>query len=186
MHIRHNNIDSAIEIMKHACNRPNRRGKNPHPQATRKDEGGSLGNNIRAWSLYIDLLENFSSFEDTKWAYERLLDLKIATPETILNFTSFLQSNNFFEESFRVFERAVQLFKWPHVYEIWVTYLTKVISRLAGSKVERVRHLFQQVLKDCPPDRCKIFLMMYADFEENFGLLSHAMSIYDRATKEIA
>ena len=26
---------------------------------------------------------------------------------------------------------------------------------------------------------------MYADFEENFGLLSHAMSIYDRATKEI-
>ena len=24
MHIRHNNIDSAIEIMKHACNRPNK------------------------------------------------------------------------------------------------------------------------------------------------------------------
>ena len=42
------------------------------------------------------------------------------------------------------------------------------------------------MLRDCPPDRCKIFLMMYADFEENFGLLSHAMAIYDRATKEIA
>ena len=61
-----------------------------------------------------------------------------------------------------------------------------MIQRLAGSKVERVRHLFQQVLKDCPADKCKIFLMMYADFEENFGLLSHAMAIYDRATKEIA
>ena len=90
MHIRHNNVDSAIEIMKHACNRPNRRGKEVKSQSTRKDEGGSLGNNIRAWSLYIDLLENFSTFEDTKWAYERLLDLKIATPETVLNFTSFL------------------------------------------------------------------------------------------------
>ena len=26
---------------------------------------------------------------------------------------------------------------------------------------------------------------MYADFEENFGLLSHAMAVYDRATKEV-
>ena len=26
---------------------------------------------------------------------------------------------------------------------------------------------------------------MFADYEENFGLLSHAMSIYDRATKEV-
>ena len=125
MHIRHNNIPSAIEIMKHACNKPYRKGK--HPKATEKDAGGSLSNNIRAWSLYIDLLENFSTFEDTKWAYERLLDLKIATPETVLNFASFLQRNNFFEESYRVFERAVQIFKWPHLYEIWVTYLTKII-----------------------------------------------------------
>ena len=28
-------------------------------------------------------------------------------------------------------------------------------------------------------------MLMYADFEENFGLISHAMAIYDRATKEI-
>jgi pre-mRNA-splicing factor SYF1 len=26
---------------------------------------------------------------------------------------------------------------------------------------------------------------MYADFEENFGLLNHAMEIYDRACKEL-
>jgi pre-mRNA-splicing factor SYF1 len=26
---------------------------------------------------------------------------------------------------------------------------------------------------------------MYADFEENFGLLNHAMEIYDRASKEL-
>lgn len=26
---------------------------------------------------------------------------------------------------------------------------------------------------------------MFADFEENFGLLSHAMAIYDRATMEV-
>ncbi len=26
---------------------------------------------------------------------------------------------------------------------------------------------------------------MFADFEENFGLLSRAMAVYDRATKEV-
>ena len=41
------------------------------------------------------------------------------------------------------------------------------------------------MLKDCPKDKLKLFLLMYADFEENFGLISHAMAIYDRATKEI-
>jgi len=84
MHIRSNNIDSALEIMKYACNKPKSKLKG-------KDENsGSLVFNIRAWSLYIDLLENFGSFEDAKNAYLRVLDLKIATPETILNFTRFL------------------------------------------------------------------------------------------------
>ena len=131
------------------------------------------------------MLENCSTFEETKGAYERVLDLRIATPQTIFNFAKFLQTNNFFEESFRVYERAVQLFQWPHVYDIWVNYLSMVIQRLAGSKVERIRHLFNQVLKDCPKDKSKLFLFMFADFEENFGLLSHAMAIYDRATKEV-
>jgi len=27
---------------------------------------------------------------------------------------------------------------------------------------------------------------MYADYEENFGLLTHAMEIYDRAAKEMS
>ena len=105
--------------MKYAVNKPVTR--------TDKSSAGSLANNIRAWSLYIDLLENCGEFEDTKWAYERIIDAKIATAETILNFTGFLQRNNFYEESFRVFEKAVQLFDWPHLYEIWVEYLSCMI-----------------------------------------------------------
>ena len=81
MHIRSNNVDSALEIMKYACNKPKSKLKD-------KDEkSGSLVFNIRAWSLLVDLLENFGSFEETKSAYERILDLKISTPETVLNFT---------------------------------------------------------------------------------------------------
>ena len=76
-------------------------------------------------------------------AYERVMNLKIATPGTISNFADFLQRNKFFKESFRVYERAVLLFDWPRVYEIWIIYLTKIIEKFAGTKVERIRHFFQ-------------------------------------------
>lgn len=56
---------------------------------------------------------------------------------------------------------------------------------MGGSKLERVRHLFNECLKACPDNRKEIFFLIHADFEENFGLLSHAMNVYDRATREI-
>ena len=133
MHIRNDNIESALHILKHACTKP----------AKRNVDSGSLMYNISAWSLYIDLLENQDDFEKTKSAYERVMQLKIATPGTVLNFADFLQRNRFFEESFRVYERAVLMFDWPRVYEIWVIYLSKMIEKYAGTKLERMRHLFE-------------------------------------------
>ncbi len=29
----------------------------------------------------------------------------------------------------QAYERGVSLFKWPHIYDIWNTYLTKFIKR---------------------------------------------------------
>lgn len=82
-----------------------------------------------------------------------MLDLKIATPQTVMNFADFLQSNNFYEESFRVYERAIaQMFGWPHCYEIWVGYLEKIIEKYAEKKSERIRDLFEQVLKTVPKE----------------------------------
>ena len=99
--------------------------------------------NINAWSLYIDLLESQGEFEKTKTAYERVMTLKIATPGTVLNFSDFLQRDRFYEESFRVYERAVLLFDWPRVYEIWIIYISKMVEKYAGTKLERIRHLFE-------------------------------------------
>ena len=133
LHIRNNNIESAIQILKHACNKP----------AKKSAESGSLMYNINSWSLYIDLLESQGEFEKTKTAYERVMTLKIATPGTVLNFADFLQRNRFYEESFRVYERAVLLFDWPRVYEIWIIYISKMVEKYAGTKLERIRHLFE-------------------------------------------
>src|SRR4051794_28399823 len=96
--------------------------------------------------MYIDLLYSFGSVENTKAAYERIMDLRIATPQNIMNYASFLQENLMFEESFRVYERAINMFGegqgWPALYEIWINYLRDMIEKYADKKIERIRDLF--------------------------------------------
>ena len=66
------------------------------------------------------------------------------------------------------------MFKWPHVHDIWNTYLTKFIERYVsllnkpatnfniivfcvqgGKKLERARDLFEQCLDSCPAKSAK-------------------------------
>ncbi len=68
-------------------------------------------------------------FQTTKAVYNRILDLKIATPQIVINFGLFLEENNYFEEAFKAYEKGVALFKWPNVFDIWNTYLAKFIKR---------------------------------------------------------
>ena len=187
--MRHRNYESASKILEHACQGTRPQKKNKGQEETTQKKATSLHANLRVWSFYVDLLENLGHNEQTKKAYERMMDLKIATPQTILNFTSFLQRTQQFEHSFRIFERALappMFDAWPYAHEIWLTYLKSIIQRYADSKVERIRDLFNQVLGKVPPKQAKVFFYMYADYEENFGLLTHAMEIYDRAAKEMS
>lgn len=50
----------------------------------------------------------------------------------------------------QAYERGIALFKWPNVYDIWNTYLTKFTDRYGGKKLERARDLFEQALDGCP------------------------------------
>lgn len=117
--------------------------------------------------------------------YDRILELKIATPQIIMNYAIFLEENNYFEEAFKAYERGVALFKWPNVYDIWNTYLSKFLKRYGGSKLERARDLFEQCLEGCPNKFAKTFFMLYAKLEEEHGLARHAMNVYERATKAV-
>ena len=80
-------------------------------------------------NLFFIFVSSFLFSQTTKAVYNRIVDLKIATPQIIINFGMFLEENNYFEEAFKAYERGVALFKWPHVYDIWNTYLTKFIKR---------------------------------------------------------
>ena len=105
-----------------------------------------LHKSLKVWSLYADLEESFGTFKSTKAVYDRVLDLRIATPQIIINYGLFLKENNYFEEAFKAYEKGISMFKWPNVFDIWNTYLSEFLARYGGSKLERTRDLFEQCL----------------------------------------
>ena len=46
---------------------------------------------LKLWSFYVDLEESLGTLESTCAVYERILDLRIATPQIIFNMQSFLR-----------------------------------------------------------------------------------------------
>mmetsp|Transcript_33650 Transcript_33650/g.51921 ORF Transcript_33650/g.51921 Transcript_33650/m.51921 type:complete len:140 (-) Transcript_33650:647-1066(-) len=138
MHCRHGNLESAIQILTYACTSKRSR----------------LGLNQKCWSMLIDLQMNLlislkkdrHAFEGDeaaeleseieacekkiRFAFNRMIDFKIITPALVLNYASFLQVHcSMYEESFRILERAIDAFPWPHKYEIWIFYLRKAVYR---------------------------------------------------------
>lgn len=50
-----------------------------------------LHKSLRLWSFYVDLEESLGTLESTRAVYERILDLRIATPQIILNYAFLLE-----------------------------------------------------------------------------------------------
>jgi len=182
MELRSNNNEEALKLLQRAVTPPGRKVDYYDQNETVQDR---LYKSIKVWSLYADLEEGFGTFKSCKAVYDRIIDLRIATPQIIINYGMFLDENNYFEEAFRAYEKGIALFKWPNVYDIWNTYLAKFVERYGGKKLERARDLFEQCLESCPPKFAKPVYLLYARLEEEHGLARHAMEIYDRATKAI-
>lgn len=136
--------------------------------------------NTRLWSFYIDLELNIGTLETVKMAYDRCIELKVVTPKMVLNYVDYLVHRGYYEDCFKVFEKSFRLFNWPVLYDLWVNYLYRFVERFEDTKVERTRDLFEKVLSEVPIEHSYIFYLMYANFEERFGLLNHAIEIYDR------
>lgn len=187
MELRHDNYKEALDVIKRALVVPAR-------EVRLFQKGGAdnvavqqrLYKSTKLWALYADLEENLGTLESAKAVYEQIIEVRVATPQIIINYAKLMEENKFFEDSYRVFEKGISLFKFPHVYVIWVAYLQRFIERYKGTKVERTRDLFEQAVKDAPPAEGKKLYLLYAKFEEDFGFARRAMEIYDRATKACA
>jgi pre-mRNA-splicing factor SYF1 len=200
MELRHGQHNRALDILQEAVTEPNSSIKRRRAKAVAQGQGKAAGTDdyidgivsrdrlhksVHVWSLYLDLEETFGSIESCRAAYERAFDLKVITPQMALNYASFLEERNFYEESFKAYEKAILLFSFPHVKTIWMTYLDRFISRYEGSKMERLRDLFEQAIAKVPTENAAEFYIKFAKTEESFGLLRHAVSIYDKATQVV-
>ncbi|XP_013914939.1 PREDICTED: pre-mRNA-splicing factor SYF1 [Thamnophis sirtalis] len=182
MELRHENYDQALRILRKATAIPAKKAEyfdSTEPVQNR------VYKSLKVWSMLADLEESLGTFKSTKAVYDRILDLRIATPQIIINYGLFLEEHKYFEESFKAYERGISLFKWPNVYDIWNTYLTKFIDRYGGKKLERARDLFEQALDGCPQKFAKTIYLLYARLEEEYGLARHAMAVYERATQAV-
>ncbi|XP_046404524.1 pre-mRNA-splicing factor syf1 homolog [Ischnura elegans] len=182
MEIRNENYEEAVRLMQRATAPPPR--KVAYHDETETVQA-RLYKSLKVWSMYADLEESFGTFKSCKAVYDRIIDLKIATPQIIINYGLFLEEHKYYEEAFRAYEKGIALFKWPNVYDIWNTYLTKFLKRYGGTKLERARDLFEQCLEHCPAKFAKALYLLYAKLEEEHGLARHAMAVYERATKAV-
>jgi len=182
MELRAENFDRAVGIMAKATQAPKKStvdyfDENLSPQQR-------VHKSWKLWSFYVDLVESVASLEETRKVYERIFELRIATPQTVINFANLLEENNYYEDSFKVYERGLDLFSYPVAFELWNLYLTKAVDRKIG--IERLRDLFEQALDGCPPKFAKPLYLMYGNLEEERGLARHAMRIYERATRSVS
>ncbi|XP_051132714.1 uncharacterized protein LOC127252541 [Andrographis paniculata] len=185
MELRHKNFKGALELMRRATAEPSVEVKRRVAADGNEPVQMKLHKSLRLWTFYVDLEESLGSLESTRAVYERILDLRIATPQIIINYAMLLEDNKYFEDAFKVYERGVKIFKYPHVKDIWVTYLSKFVKRYGKSKLERARELFEHAVEMAPAEAVKPLYLQYAKLEEDFGLAKRAMRVYSQATKAV-
>ena len=196
MEMRCEMYDDALKIMQQAITEPASSIKRRKALAASQGRGETrdgvfegavsadrLYKNLKAWSLYLDLEESMGTVESCRAAYDRAMELKVLTGQMCLNYASYLEEHNFFEDSFRIYERSVAIFDFPVVKNVWLTYLDKFTERYEGTKLERLRDLYEQAIESAPPIDAVELLIKYAKTEEKYGLARHYLSIYERATR---
>jgi pre-mRNA-splicing factor SYF1 len=181
LEIRNHTTEIALELLRNVC---------IVPPAHMRDLRGlpvqeRLFRSTKLWCLLADLEESIGTSEGVRAAYDAMLDLRIATPRVVLNYAAYLEEHSFFEDSFRCYERGVDLFDFPYSLDIWIAYLVRFVKHYKGTRVERTRDVFEQAVERVPPTHAKTLYIMYADFEERFGLARRAMAVYDRATRAV-
>jgi pre-mRNA-splicing factor SYF1 len=182
MELRNENFDNAMNVMATATKAPKRSTVDYFDDTLSAQQ--RLHKSWKVWSFYVDLVESVGDLDQTRAIYDRIFELRIATPQTVVNYANLLEENGYFEDSFKIFERGLDLFSYPVAFEIWNLYLSKAVSRKI--ELERLRDLFEQATENVPAEFAKPLFMMYGALEEERGLARSAMRIYERATRAVA
>lgn len=181
LELRNGTLDDALEVLKRATRAPKRLSVDIFNDGLSPQQ--RVHKSWKLWSFYADLVESIKPLDEARKTYDRIFELRVATPQTVINYANLMEENRYFEESFRIYERGLGLFSYPVAFELWNSYLTKAVDHKIG--IERLRDLFEQALENCPPKFAKSLYLMYGGLEEKRGLARHAMRIYERATRAV-
>ena len=81
---------------------------------------GRLYRSARLWAFYCDLEESLGTLESTRAVYDRILDLRIATPQIVLNYAAFLQARLHMGRSWAMKRRcSMRGEAHPHRFLAW-------------------------------------------------------------------
>ena len=180
--LRNENFDNALKVMATATKAPKRSTVDYFDETLSPQQ--RVHKSWKVWSFYVDLIESVGSLDGTRAVYDRIFELRIATPQTVVNYANLLEESGYFEESFKVYERGLDVFTYPVAFELWNLYLTKAVTRKIG--IERLRDLFEQAVEQVPPEFAKSIYLMYGNLEEERGLARSAMRVYERATRAVS
>ncbi|TKX24292.1 pre-mRNA-splicing factor syf1 [Elsinoe australis] len=181
LELRNEAFDNAVAVMAKATQAPKRSNVDFFDETLSPQQ--RVHKSWKLWSFYVDLVESVSGLDETKRVYERIFELRIATPQTVVNYANLLEENGYHEESFKIYERGLDLFSYPVAFELWNLYLSKAVDRKIS--MERLRDLFEQAVDGVPPKFAKTLYLLYGALEEERGLARHAMRIYERATRAV-
>ena len=184
MELRHKFLPEALRLMQRATAVP-LQARSAAAATAALPVQARLHRSLKLWSFYCDLEESMGSLEGARRVYDAMLDLRVATPQTVLNYAALLRESKHWEDSFSVYERGVNAFRYPHVRDIWLAYLAQFVDRYGGKKLERSRDLYEQALAAFPPDAAKPLYLAYARMEEEYGLARHAMDIFARCAAAV-
>ena len=96
MELRHKNFQRAVNVLRRATAMPSK--KQLVDESGRPSVQARVHKSLKLWSMYADLEESIGTLEGTKAVYNRMLELRVATPQVIINFATFLEENKYFEE----------------------------------------------------------------------------------------
>ncbi|KDO75764.1 hypothetical protein CISIN_1g002477mg [Citrus sinensis] len=91
MELRHKNFKGALELMRRATAEPSVEVRRRVAADGNEPVQMKLHKSLRLWTFYVDLEESLGNLESTRAVYERILDLRIATPQIIINYALLLE-----------------------------------------------------------------------------------------------
>ncbi|NWS91851.1 SYF1 factor, partial [Toxostoma redivivum] len=152
LELRHQRHQEALNVLRKATALPAKRAEyfdSSEPVQNR------LYKSLRVWSMLADLEESLGTFQalrcsgcDTAVSLSPCLCHHVPVPMSPCPRINVPMSP-------QAYERGIALFRWPHVGDLWLTYLSKFVARYGGRKLERARDLFEQALDGCPPQHAK-------------------------------